>query len=597
MQTMSDELLQPLRAYKNVLKKRHEVYTRDLFEELVKKSGIDVSENHITVQAYNEEQEKIKNIAKKLSKLRTLRTLMIFLVVAGAVEIIGCIVQKSYPWIALGAAVAAIAIYVWVKVLNPKVKSGDALKAEYEAKAKRLLDKAWEQMAPLNALFDSDMTRQLVQKTIPIVKIDRNFTVARYAQLRKEFGYAKQEAFEQISTVSAVSGEIQGNPYIIERYLCQAMGTEVYTGELYIEWTEYYTDSDGNECRIDRSETLHASVTKPKPYYYHETMLTYGNEAAPNLSFSHDRTHAEKMSDKQRTRYIKSEAKRIQKLARRDLTKGNASFTPLGNDEFDALFNATDRSNEMEFRLLFTPMAQKNMIELMTDSDYYGDDFNFRKHKMINTVAAEQADSWCMETSTGRYKNYDIDASLASFVNFNTEWFKRFYFQFAPLLSIPLYQQHKSHEFIYRRSSVDESNYTPHEAEILANCIGQRVFQHVDSATQAILKTQFVRAENDSDVVNVTAHSFRAVERCDYVSVFGGDGHWHDVPVYWYEYIPICARNAMEMRELGLNDAEFAGKKSEKAFADYLDSHVNRCAYCDGIFAGTLAGGHRITNI
>lgn len=52
MQTMSDELLQPLRAYKNVLKKRHEVYTRDLFEELVKKSGIDVSENHRTVQAY-----------------------------------------------------------------------------------------------------------------------------------------------------------------------------------------------------------------------------------------------------------------------------------------------------------------------------------------------------------------------------------------------------------------------------------------------------------------------------------------------------------------------------------------------------------------
>ena len=95
----------------------------------------------------------------------------------------------------MGAAVAAIAIYVWVKVLNPKVKSGDALKAEYEAKAKRLLDKAWEQMAPLNALFDSDMTRQLVQKTIPIVKIDRNFTVARYAQLRKEFGYAEQEAF------------------------------------------------------------------------------------------------------------------------------------------------------------------------------------------------------------------------------------------------------------------------------------------------------------------------------------------------------------------------------------------------------------------
>lgn len=597
MQTMSDELLQPLRAYKNVLKKRHEVYTRDMFEELVKKSGIDVSENHKTVQAYNDEQDKIKNIAKKLSKLRALRTLMVLLSVAGVIEVIICIAQKSYLWIALGVVVAAIAVYVWAKVLNPKVRNGDALKSEYEDKAKQLLAEAWKQMAPLNALFDSDMTRQLVQKTIPVVKIDRNFTVARYAQLRKEFGYAAQDTFKQLSTVSAVSGEIQGNPYIIERYLRQSMGTQVYEGELYIEWSEYYTDSEGNRHRVDRSETLHASVEKPKPYYAYETVLTYGNEAAPNLCFSHDKTHAESMSEKQRARYVKSEAKRIQKLARKELASGTASFTPLGNDEFDALFNATDRNDEVQFRLLFTPMAQRNLIELMTDPDPYGDDFNFTKNHMINTVAADHTDSWCMETSTRRYKSYDIDISLANFVQFNTEWFKNFYFQFAPLLSIPLYQQHKSHEFIYRRSSVNDRNYTPHEAEILANCIGRDVFKHRDSATEAILKTQFVHAQNDSDLVNVTAYSFEAIERCSYVQVFGGDGRYHDVPVYWYEYIPIQAKASMEMRELGLSDAEFTHKKSEKAFAEYLDSHANRCAYCDGIFAGTVTGAHRITNI
>ena len=31
----------------------------------------------------------------------------------------------------------------------------------------------------------------------------------------------------------------------------------------------------------------------------------------------------------------------------------------MANNEFDALFNGDDRDNEVEFRLLFTPLAQK----------------------------------------------------------------------------------------------------------------------------------------------------------------------------------------------------------------------------------------------
>ena len=36
----------------------------------------------------------------------------------------------------------------------------------------------------------------------------------------------------------------------------------------------------------EEAQTLTASVTKPRPEYFTETWLVYGNEAAPRLSFS-----------------------------------------------------------------------------------------------------------------------------------------------------------------------------------------------------------------------------------------------------------------------------------------------------------------------
>jgi hypothetical protein len=39
------------------------------------------------------------------------------------------------------------------------------------------------------------------------------------------------------------------------------------------------------------------------------------------------------------------------------------------------------------------------------------------------------------------------------------------------------------------------------------------------------------------------------VERVDYISTFGGDGRFHNVPVYWLEYIPVQKQTIIEMRE------------------------------------------------
>lgn len=70
----------------------------------------------------------------------------------------------------------------------------------------------------------------------------------------------------------------------------------------------------------------------------------------------------------------------------RDLDHGGG-FTVMANREFDALFAATDRDHEVQFRLLFTPLAQQEMLKLLRDkTDGYGDDFGFTKRGMVNFV-------------------------------------------------------------------------------------------------------------------------------------------------------------------------------------------------------------------
>ena len=86
---------------------------------------------------------------------------------------------------------------------------------------------------------------------------------------------------------------------------------------------------------------------------------------------------------------------------------------------------------------------------------------------------------------------------------------------------------------------VYEENYTYYEHEVMANAIGYESFEHESSCTESILKTQTLKSDDGSDLVEVTANSYMGVDRIDYIPVKGKDGNYHNVPVPWIEYIPI----------------------------------------------------------
>ena len=67
--------------------------------------------------------------------------------------------------------------------------------------------------------------------------------------------------------------------------------------------------------------------------------------------------------------------------------------------------------------------------------------------------------------------------------------------------------------------------------------------------TDCILKTKQVKTGDEESTINVTAYGYRSEDRVTYISKYGGDGRWHDVPVYWQEYIPVTGHGSFYIKE------------------------------------------------
>lgn len=524
----------------------------EMFDNWVKQSGINQQENRDTAQNYREVKNQFDDISKNVKKLKSNKNLTIFVAVASFVMfvisiilLVSALANGVYTTARivvtsvltpLGLILGVLLVVVIIKKLNPKIDDIVSLKNDTEEKMNKLLGTCYKQLARLFEQYKDSATAELVQKTVPIIKLDADFDVKRLDLLKNKYGFS-ENLNKNESTIGVFSGEILGNPFVEEKRLAQTWGTETYYGELYISWTETYTDSEGNVHTIQRSEVLHASVVKPKPRYHMYTRLIYGNEAAPNLTFSREAKHVDRMGEKECEKFVEKYEKKLTKMENKALKNGE-TFTSMGNVEFEALFNATNRNNEVEFRLLFTPLAQKNMLNLLKSPNPFGDDFCFYKDRMLNYIASEHAQNWDFDVNSNKFRIYDVDMCKTAFVNYNDKYFVNLYFELAPLMSIPLYQQHKPHEYIYKDNY--ERNYTSFESEVLANALDVSLLRDPNTITKTILKTTLLDKDDKKDMIAVTGYSFYGIDRIDYVPVFGGDGSVHDVPVPWIEYCPTC---------------------------------------------------------
>lgn len=587
MQTLDD--FEPLEYYTKTLRDKFRKNAEEYFDALVKRSGVDVAANKKAVSRYNAASARASIAERRLNSGKLLRGFLILLVIAAIIGGIILIYMGSTvgEWLyTLGGILCFVLAVADIVLLLTKIKKMiEVRQKKFEAavqKARAIKDEAFAQMRPLHALFTHGMTRELIEMTEPDIRIDDNLDVKKFDLLSRKYGL-KENLDETSSTTRVLSGTADGNPFVYVRTLNCRMVEHTYMGSIVIHWVTYIPDGKGGRNAVHHTETLTATYVAPEPMYSYDTRMYYGNEAAPDLSFSRNPTHAHTLSEGAVERKVRRGKRKLRRRMKKSLAEGAGGFTEMGNAEFDVLFGAFDRDNEVQFRMMFTPLAQKNMLSLIRSDEAYGDDFAFIKQKMLNCIRSEHAQNWNMDTDPSRYMSFDLSVSRAEFLAFNEDYFRSVYFDLAPLLSVPIYKMQRPQEFIYR--DVYERNYTSYETESLANRCGDRAFAHCQSKTQSILKTEFIQKDGQSDRVRVTAHSYDGIPRVAYIPRLGGDGRVHNVPVPWTEYIPLTQTSIMEVRAVGGSREEYERKRKTEGFGAFMKRYADVAAFGGGLIA------------
>ena len=536
---MDNMIFNPLEDYEKTYKERHNGHVEAFFKELEDKSRVNAAENRATVAKYRAQQEKADKVRKKAGLLKGLRiTAIVVMVISVLIAILLFIIAQILPGVLLLVLAGALLAIV-LAVLGPRIKNLNQIYEQENAAAQQLLQTCWQQMEPLNRLFGNWDGISLLEKTIPRFDFQPAFSVTQEKDMLDNYNFQPYDD-EEHSVLDTLSGTYNANPFLYERRLVHEMGLETYHGQKTIYWTESYRDSNGRRQTRRRSQTLHATVTKPKPFYRTETKLYYGAQAGPDLSFTRDNKHLENKSDRAIDAMVRKGERKLQKKAEKAL-ENNQNFMGMTNTEFDVLFDALDRDHEVQFRLLFTPLAQTNMVDLLRSETGYGDDFDFYKKRRMNTIVTEHSQHRDLLLSPKSMQSYDYDEVKTKFRNCHNEYFRSIYFDFAPLLALPVYQERPVHSL--HPLPENYQRYSVREYEVLANAMDSHQLVHPRSRTKAILKAIHTSSQGSTDTVRVTAYSYDTIPRVDVVAVLGGDGRMHGVPVHWQEYLPLEARN------------------------------------------------------
>lgn len=561
---VEDDIYEPLARYRDEFREKFSRQVSEAFEELLQRSGVDEMANAVIIRQYEQ-------VTKQLNKQKSRASLLSFLIGIDIISLIGLVIWAlskinfdnfdcsglsempwwAFLWFALGIILLIYPLFPMLARLKRAIQELEKQRQEAE-------ETGWKQMEPLNRLYEWDMVIPMITQTVPRLEFDPFFSVKRLEELHGLFGF-NPEMDSNHSITYAQSGEINGNPFVFGQMNVMRMGEKTYTGSITIHWTTTERDSKGRRHTVHHTQVLTASVTKPCPMYSVEKFLTYGNEAAPNLTFSRQPSDlsggGNGFWDKhKRKRKIKKLRKFSQNL------EDESQYTMMDNEEFEALFETMNRDNEIEYRLLFTPLAQQQILLLLNDDKVgYGDDFAFLKQKKINTITAAHLDRIALDTDPARFRDFNLARARQHFQQVNEEYFKALYFSLAPLLAIPLYQQHRPETKIYHGGAPCVWEY-----EAIANYHDVRDFAPASCVTPCILKTFTQNSGDEVEKVAVTAYGFRTEKRTDYVTKLGGDGHFHEVPVHWDEYLPVNMISALNVTRREEGELAFRNSREEK---------------------------------
>ena len=555
--------------YKGGLKNQFRENTTNFYEKLAKEANIDKERNKEIVNEVNKLQKKIDDVSGKLGAFKFLKVLLIILIIGSAVSIIIGIfafyneaknsLLVGGLCLGIGIAVLIISLLLLFLVVNKKCKNLNNSLKKLENKKNSAINEGRMQLLPLLGRFSFKDFINLVNGMNINIKLDDKVDQKKLLLLSNLFHYNSNLNIDEC-VFDCISGNIDDNPFLRVQLFNRNIINKTYTGTRVITWTETYRDGQGNLQVRTESDTLVAHYTAPAAVFYKNSFVIYGNEAAPNLSFLRTPSGLELNHDKKDVeKIINKNYKKLKSLSEKTSLKGN-KITLLANEDFEGLFNCTDRDNEVEYRLLFTPLAQQNLVEVITSATPYGDDFSFKKMKKLNIVSAKHSQHLINFDYQSElfFFEYDYERLTTNYINKMCEAFESLYFDLIPLLCIPLYQMSEPEVYDPIQNSRNVSDY---EAESLVNHSSPELFRNTNANTEQILKVKYLDSIDGSDIFSVNSQSYNKVRRVEQIPCLCRNGQTYLVPVVWYEFIPFNRDTKIAIRNI--NDNNLASNNNQ----------------------------------
>ena len=518
-----------------------EAYSRrvdSFLADILARSGIDTFANAELAQKIN----KLISDRDALERKKILWiVLTLLLLLVAAVLLVGLWTLKSdgreislKHWGIVGAYTIAAAVFIFCKCI-PVIRRTGAMIAALTTYIAEKIAEAKAQIAPLFSFMDWDTNTGLMEEIFPEAVYDKFLYRERVDDLLKNFGLDREFTGNR-SVLYTHSGTFFGYPFVFLNTNCFTWGSRTYTGSLTIHWREVERDSDGRSRTVTKTEVLTASVTKPYPEFNEEKIMIFGHDAAPELSFSRTPSSLSGAGNSLFNTIGRSwKMNRLKKLERN--LEDESQFTMMSNRDFELLFNSTDRDDEVAYRLLYTPLAQQYMVKLLNDAKTgFGDDFMYFKSRMITAITAEHLNTLEFSTEPIQPDEYDLRIVMQKLKERFEDFFRRIYFTFAPLMTVPLYLETRPETVKTEAATADISLW---ELESIANYHGESYYKHPASITGNLLKVHNASGQNGKITAQVTASGFKGSPRTDFIAKRGGDGRMHTISVDWVEYTEV----------------------------------------------------------
>ena len=549
----------------NEIKDAFQLNAKSKLREILKESGVDYDENQRLVKWHEHCVEDAKDIRDNIALLQ-LRLVLFIIIglalatggVAGIVGAVRGVLELEYwDWPVWEIILFLLFVFVMsivlfylayrtvryiTKGIIPLLSDKNEIKKELDKKLCEAEGQCWDNIRPFLSMLHEFFQIDVMNETIEGVCLKHYLD----SQTDKEMEQRVSNVFKHDlneTTLELISGSMYQNPFVVRKYRKHYMSSTTYSGSTTVYIDDWETDSKGNRVKTKKKETLEASITRPVPAYADDNELLYTSDNAPDVSFTHGLSIMPKMA---RSIVIESKG--------RDSVMWNKSqFTPMTNNpEFETLFYAIDRDNELQFRELFTPKAQVNIVDIMKSSEY-GDYFTMEKKKRLTRIRVKskmlKPFSWEMWGNLTRYQNFDLKKVGQMVLEDSQAFIDKYLMMFMPILAVPYYQEDAERCKDYFSDSERKMNYSEQQAEALANCMNPSVF--AGRNTKVMITAKFLEAKGKTDTYVLDIKYFDEYPRTETVNKEASDGSTYAVNIDWTEYVERRAGSYMMVKDTG----------------------------------------------